>query len=51
MTIAIGNDHAGPEYKFAIVKLLEQRGIDVLILEQMVLTVWTIQILHTRSLK
>ncbi len=30
MTIAIGNDHAGPEYKFAIVKLLEQRGIDVL---------------------
>ncbi|HAH33381.1 MAG TPA: ribose-5-phosphate isomerase, partial [Flavobacteriaceae bacterium] len=23
MKIAIGNDHAGPDYKFAIVKLLE----------------------------
>jgi ribose 5-phosphate isomerase B len=30
MKIAIGNDHAGPEYKFAIVKLLEERGIEVL---------------------
>jgi len=30
MKIAIGNDHAGPEYKFAIVKLLEEKGIEVL---------------------
>jgi|TARA_R110002020_G_scaffold30237_1_gene95230 ribose 5-phosphate isomerase B len=29
MKIAIGNDHAGPEYKFAIVALLENRGIEV----------------------
>lgn len=29
MTIAIGNDHAGPDYKFAIVKLLESKGITV----------------------
>ena len=29
MKIAIGNDHAGPEYKFAIVKLLEERGLEV----------------------
>ena len=29
MTIAIGNDHAGPEYKAAIVKLLESKGITV----------------------
>lgn len=29
MKIAIGNDHAGPDYKFAIVKLLEERGISV----------------------
>ncbi len=29
MKIAIGNDHAGPEYKFAIVKLLEERGVEV----------------------
>ena len=27
MKIAIGNDHAGPDYKFAIVKLLESKGI------------------------
>ena len=25
MKIAIGNDHAGPDYKFAIVKLLESK--------------------------
>lgn len=30
MRIAIGNDHAGPDYKFAIVKLLEEKGIEVL---------------------
>ncbi len=30
MKIAIGNDHAGPDYKFAIVKLLEEKGIEVL---------------------
>ena len=30
MTIAIGNDHAGPDYKFAIVKLLESKGITVI---------------------
>ena len=29
MTIAIGNDHAGPDYKFAIVKHLESKGITV----------------------
>lgn len=29
MKIAIGNDHAGPDYKFAIVKLLAERGIEV----------------------
>lgn len=27
MKIAIGNDHAGPDYKSAIVKLLESKGI------------------------
>ena len=30
MTIAIGNDHAGTEYKFEIIKLLESKGIEVL---------------------
>jgi len=30
MTIAIGNDHAGTEYKFEIVKLLEKEGYKVL---------------------
>ncbi|MFA5298944.1 MAG: ribose 5-phosphate isomerase B [Lutibacter sp.] len=30
MTIAIGNDHAGTEYKFEIVKLLEKKGYKVL---------------------
>jgi len=29
MTIAIGNDHAGPEYKTAIVEVLESKGITV----------------------
>ncbi len=29
MTIAIGNDHAGPDYKFEIVKYLESKGITV----------------------
>ncbi len=29
MTIAIGNDHAGPDYKFAIIKHLESKGITV----------------------
>ena len=29
MKIAIGNDHAGTEYKFEISKLLEARGISV----------------------
>lgn len=29
MTISIGNDHAGTDYKFAIVKLLESKGIEV----------------------
>ncbi|NNK82273.1 MAG: ribose 5-phosphate isomerase B [Flavobacteriaceae bacterium] len=29
MKIAIGNDHAGPEYKFAIVKFIESKGIEV----------------------
>jgi len=28
--VAIGNDHAGPEYKFEIVKLLENKGFTVL---------------------
>ena len=30
MTIAIGNDHAGTSYKFEIIKLLENQGIEVL---------------------
>lgn len=30
MKVAIGNDHAGPEYKFEIVKLLENKGFTVL---------------------
>jgi ribose 5-phosphate isomerase B len=30
MKISIGNDHAGPEYKKAIVKHLESKGIEVL---------------------
>ena len=29
MKIAIGNDHAGPEYKFAIIKNLEAQGIEI----------------------
>lgn len=29
MKFAIGNDHAGPDYKFEIVKLLENKGIEV----------------------
>ena len=29
MTISIGNDHAGTEYKFAILQFLESRGIHV----------------------
>lgn len=30
MKISIGNDHAGPEYKKAIVKHLESKGIEVI---------------------
>lgn len=30
MKIAIGNDHAGPEYKKAIVELLTKKGIEVI---------------------
>ncbi len=30
MTIAIGNDHAGTEYKFEIIKLLQSKGIEIL---------------------
>lgn len=30
MKIAIGNDHAGPDYKKAIVKHLEDKGIEVI---------------------
>lgn len=30
MKIAIGNDHAGPDYKFAILKVLKDRGIEVI---------------------
>ena len=29
MKISIGNDHAGTDYKFAIVELLESKGIEV----------------------
>lgn len=29
MKIAIGNDHAGTEYKFEIINLLKERGIEV----------------------
>ncbi len=30
MTVAIGNDHAGTDYKFEIIKLLEDKGIEVI---------------------
>lgn len=30
MKISIGNDHAGPDYKKAIVKYLEDKGFDVI---------------------
>lgn len=30
MTISIGNDHAGTQYKFAIVTILEKQGITVI---------------------
>lgn len=30
MTIAIGNDHAGPDYKFAIIEYLKSRNIEVI---------------------
>lgn len=30
MKIAIGNDHAGPDYKFAIVNYLKSEGIEVI---------------------
>ena len=30
MTIAIGNDHAGPDYKFEIIKYLESQNISVI---------------------
>ena len=30
MTVAIGNDHAGTSYKFEIVKLLNNQGIEVI---------------------
>ena len=29
MIISIGNDHAGTDYKFAIIQLLESKGIEV----------------------
>lgn len=29
MKISIGNDHAGTEYKFAVISLLKERGIEV----------------------
>lgn len=29
MKIAIGNDHAGPDYKNTIVQMLQQRGVEV----------------------
>ncbi len=30
MKIAIGNDHAGTEYKFAIINMLQQQGYEIL---------------------
>lgn len=30
MKIAIGNDHAGTEYKFSILKFLKEKGIEVI---------------------
>ncbi len=29
MTVAIGNDHAGTSYKFEIIKLLNNQGIEL----------------------
>ena len=29
MTISIGNDHAGTEYKQAVVELLKSKGMDI----------------------
>ena len=29
MKIAIGNDHAGPDYKFVIIKYLEEQGYEI----------------------
>jgi ribose 5-phosphate isomerase B len=34
MNISIGNDHAGPDYKKAIVKMLEAKGYELLITVQ-----------------
>ncbi len=30
MTISIGNDHAGPDYKKAIVRMLQERGYQII---------------------
>ncbi len=30
MKLAIGNDHAGTEYKFSVLELLKERGIEVI---------------------
>ena len=30
MKVAIGNDHAGTAYKFEIIRLLEERGLDII---------------------
>ncbi|NQY05301.1 MAG: ribose 5-phosphate isomerase B [Flavobacteriaceae bacterium] len=30
MKVAIGNDHAGTDYKFEIIKLLEEKGLEII---------------------
>ena len=43
MKIGICNDHAGVDYKFKLVKMLQNKGIEVSILERILRTVWIIR--------
>ena len=48
MKIAIGNDHAGTDYKFAIIDYLQSCNIEVLITAQIQKVVWITPILSIR---